>query len=82
MALFFLTYDLRGSRNYQTLYDELEKFNAVRILESTWCFNRTNTNASGLRDYFKKFVDGDDGLMLSQVGDWASFNTEGTPKGL
>ena len=54
MALYFLTYDLRNSSNYQPLYDELKKYNAVRILESTWCFNRINTTAEGLKDYFKK----------------------------
>lgn len=82
MALFFITYDLRKSRNYQSLYDELEKFNAVRILESTWCFNRLNTNAKGLRDYFKKFIDADDGLMISDVTDWASIKVDGSPNDL
>ena len=82
MALFFVTYDLRNQRNYQTLYDELSKFNAVRILESTWCFNRINTNCSALRDHFKQFIDSDDGVVLSEVSDWATFNTEGTPNDL
>ena len=82
MALYFLTYDLRKSSSYQPLYDELKNFNAVRILESTWCFNRTNTTAKGLRDYYKKHIDSDDGLMVSEVTDWASFNTDGTPNDL
>ena len=82
MALYFITYDLRGSRNYQKLYDELNDFNAVRILESTWCFNRANTSCKGLRDYFKKFLDSDDGFIISEVTDWASFSTDGTPKDL
>lgn len=82
MALFFLSYDLRNERNYQTLYDELEKFNAVRMLESNWCFKRINTNASGLIDHFKQFIDEDDGLMISQVEDWASRSTDGNPNQL
>ena len=82
MSLYFLTYDLRNSKNYQTLYDELNDYNAVRILESTWCFNRVNTSAKGLRDYFKKFIDSDDGLMVSEVTDWASTKTDGTPNDL
>lgn len=82
MALFFLTYDLRNSRSYQTLYEELSKFNAVRILESTWCFNRFNIKAKGLRDYFKQFVDSDDGIIVSEVTDWASSNTDGSPNDL
>ena len=82
MALYFLSYDLRNARNYQTLYDELSRFNAVRILESTWCFNRVNTSANGLRDYFGKLMDGDDGLIVSEVSNWASRNTDGTPNEL
>lgn len=82
MALYFLTYDLRNSRNYNTLYDELKKFNAVRILESTWCFNRVNTSTKSLRDYFKAYIDKDDGLIVSEVVSWASINTDGTPNDL
>jgi hypothetical protein len=82
MALYFLTYDLRKSRNYQDLYDVLSNFDAVRILESTWCFRRVDTNSSNLRDYFRKFLDSDDGLMVSEVVEWASHNTQGTPNNL
>jgi CRISPR/Cas system-associated endoribonuclease Cas2 len=82
MALYFLTYDLRKSKNYQNLYDELEKFNAVRVLESTWCFNRINTSSKNLRDHFKKYIDKDDGLIVSEVNDWASYNTDKTPSNL
>jgi hypothetical protein len=35
MALYFITYDLRGKRDYQRLYSELKKFNAVQVFEST-----------------------------------------------
>lgn len=51
MALYFLSYDLRKKRDYQKLYDELNRFKAVKILESLYCFNRYNTNAKDLRDY-------------------------------
>ena len=82
MALFFLTYDLRNRRDYQGLYDKLNDFNAVRILESTWCFNRVNTNASGLRDYFSNYVDSDDGFVISEVSDWVTRNADGSPNDL
>ena len=82
MALYFLTYDLRSQGNYQTLYDALQGFNAVRILESTWCFNRAQTDVEGVRDYFKGFIDSDDGMIVSHVAAWASFNTDGTPEDL
>jgi hypothetical protein len=82
MALYFLSYDLRKQKDYKTLYDELKKFSAVHVLESTWCFKRLNTSAKGLRDQYKQFIDSDDGLMISEVIDWASFNTLGTPNDL
>ncbi len=82
MALYFITYDLRKSRSYQPLYDELGSFNGVRILESTWCFNRVNTTAKGLRDHFGQYIDSDDGLIVSEVTNWASRKTDGTPNDL
>ena len=82
MALYFLTYDLRKERDYKKLYEELENFNAVQVLESTWCFNRINTTAEGLRGYFKKYIDKDDGILVSESNSWASFNVNNTPNDL
>lgn len=82
MALYFLDYDLRKARDYQALYNELANFKAVRVLESSWCFNRFNTNATGLRDYFKQFIDADDGLCVVEVTDWATYKALGTPTNL
>lgn len=82
MALYFLEYDLRKQRDYKTLYEELARFNAVRVLESLWCFNRINTNAVGLRDYFMKLIDGDDGIMVSEVSDWACSKAKSSPSDL
>lgn len=82
MALYFLTYDLRKSRDYQSLYDELENFGAVRILESTWCFKKKNTSTKDLRDHFKNIVDNNDGIIVSEVQGWASTGVDGTPKKL
>ena len=82
MSLFFLEYDLRKQRDYQKLYDELKSFDAVRILKSLWCFKRINITSVGLRDHFKQFIDSDDGLIVAEVNDWATINTEGNPNNL
>lgn len=82
MALFVLSYDLRKKRDYQKLYDELAKFKAVKILESLWCFNRSDTKAKDLRDYFKSFIDSDDGLVVFDVNDWATARCNATPNDL
>jgi len=79
MALFFLEYDLRKQVDYQRLYDELKNFNAIRILDSLWCFNRTNINCKALRDHFQQFIDTDDGLVVSEVADWATWTTLSNP---
>jgi len=79
MALFFLTYDLRNSRNYQVLFDELKKFNAIKILESTWCFNCIHKDVQSLRDHFKYFIDENDALLVAEVPNWASYYTDSTP---
>lgn len=82
MALYFLDYDLRKQRNYQALYDELARFKAVRMLESSWCFNRVNTTATGLRDHFRQFIDSDDGLAIGAVTDWATYKALKSPNAL
>ena len=82
MALYFVSYDLRKEKDYKPLYDELTKLNAVRILESIWCFNRYNTHSAVLVTYLKKFIDSDDGLIVSEVSDWSSYNTDEKPEDL
>jgi len=84
MALYFLSYDLRKARDYQTLYAELAKFNAIRFLESDWAFKRINTTAAALRDYFRQFIDAVDGLMVSEIvdGAWAGWKLIGDPNKL
>ncbi|WP_280569373.1 hypothetical protein [Chromohalobacter sp. 296-RDG] len=82
MALYSLTYDLVKNRSYQSLYDELKSFNAIRVTESQWYFRRVNTNAAGLRDHFCKFVDSDDRVMVSQVTEWAGRNILGSPNNI
>ncbi len=82
MALYVLSYDLRNQRNYQPLYDQLDSFQAVRVLESVWAFNRINTTAGDLRDFFNRFIDNDDGLFVMEVSDWGTMNARKTPNDL
>ena len=83
MALYLLSYDLRKEgRDYQKLYDELKAFNAVRILESVWCFNRFKTSCNNLCNYFRQFIDSNDGIIVTEVSDWATCNTDDNPNSL
>lgn len=81
MSLFFIEYELRKQRNYETLYAELERLGGVRVLESLWCLKLTDS-AKVIRDHFKAFVDADDGLCVMEVDDWATFNAKKSPKDL
>lgn len=72
---YMISYDLlKPGQDYQTLYDELERFNAVRILDSQWILDHNNTNAVDLRDHFRGFIDSNDRLMVVGVSGWAGRN--------
>ena len=82
---YMINYDLRApGRDYQSLYDELEDFKARRVLESQWVFNRYNTNARSLRDYFWQFLDSNDRLLIAALdsSDWAGRNLMFDPNNL
>lgn len=80
MKLFVITYDLRNQKDYQKLYDELNRLKAKPILDSTWGIKLLDSNtATKVRDHFAKFIDSDDGIMVSEVCDWAARNIESDP---
>ena len=81
MALYFLSYDLRNSRNYETLYAELSRLGGKRALASLWFLDHNNTTASALRDHFKQFIDHDDGLVVIAANGWATLRAQSTPDG-
>lgn len=74
MAMYYLAYDLRKEKDYKTLTDELEKFNAKRVLESTWRFEKVNTTSEELRNHFMNFIDSDDGLLVLEHKEMAGYN--------
>ncbi len=82
MTLYFVDYDLRGQRDYATLYEALEKLGAIRFLESSWCFKLETGTAEKVRNVLQDYIDATDGLMVSAVTDWASNNTLSTPNKL
>jgi len=79
MSLFFVSYDIRKRSGYDRLYKLLDELKAVRILESTWCFHLKNSSVEDLKHQFKKAVDHNDGFIISEVSNWASFKTIGVP---
>lgn len=66
MPHYLITYDLRRARNYQPLYDQLDTWKAVSLLESVWLVDRQGT-ASDVRDALGKHIDNDDGLAVLEL---------------
>ncbi len=80
MKIFFVDYDLRGDRDYQTLYDELNRLGGKRVLKSLWSLKlNDNTDCSSLRDHLMQFIDNDDGLIVSEVVAYAGLNVDNKP---
>jgi CRISPR/Cas system-associated endoribonuclease Cas2 len=82
MVEYFISYDLRNNRDYQKLYDEMEKFKAVQVLESVYCIKHKNDQTKELRDHFSKFIDSDDGLIIIKSAFWAGKNLDNSPNNL
>lgn len=82
MVKYFISYDLRNSRDYQKLYDEMDKFKAVQVLESLYCFKYKDDQTEELRDHFSKFIDSDDGLFIIKSAFWAGINLDNNPNDL
>ena len=66
MTTYTVSYDLIKSKDYQTLWDELERLKAHRTEESYWLVAYNGT-AKALHDHLKKFVDSDDKLWVSEL---------------
>lgn len=75
MALYLLTYDLRNERDYDRFHGELERFGAVWVLESVWCFELEQNSPQDLVAHFLNFIDQDDGLMVCEASRWATHQT-------
>ena len=80
MKIFFVDYDLRGDRDYQTLYDELNRLHGIRVLESLWSLKlNDNTDCESVRDHLKQFIDSDDGIIVSEVVAYAYSHVDNKP---
>lgn len=66
MAVCFVSYDW-----VKEIIDELKRLGALRMLESNWCLKRSiSCESKNSRDHFKKFIDSDDRLVVSEITDW------------
>lgn len=83
MALYFVSYDLVKTKDYEKLINELKRYDARRMLESYWCFKRTNSGESKMfREHFQKFIDSDDRLVVCEVTNWSGYRMLDNPNNL
>jgi hypothetical protein len=76
MAHFIISYDLHHQRHYQPVWDKLESWGAVRLLESLWVATLNNT-AGQVRDALQGVVDGDDSIAVIELkvgSGWGTYN--------
>jgi hypothetical protein len=76
MAHFLISYDLRKQRNYQPLWEKLDEWGAVRLLESLWVVAKS-ANAAKIRDEVRIETDSDDAVVVLELktgSDWATFS--------
>lgn len=73
-SLFFIIYDLNKDKDYSKLYRKLKSLGAKRFLESAW-YIKIDWTKKEIFDYFRQYIDADDGLVICEVDDWTSINT-------
>ncbi|MCQ0093543.1 CRISPR-associated endonuclease Cas2 [Roseovarius sp. M141] len=64
MPLYLVSYDLNKAKNYQKLWDEMDRLGGHKPLESVYFLDVTSTTATVLRDHLKPFIDEDDQLIV------------------
>lgn len=73
MALFAIAYDLNKKKNYQDLWDELERLGAHKPLNSFYLANLNTNSTAEVNKHLKQFVDNDDYLMVIKFSERPSF---------
>ena len=76
MAHYLISYDLRKARNYQPVWNKLESWGAVRLLESLWVVSMNDT-VGAIRQALQSVVDSDDGIAVLELksgSNWATLN--------
>lgn len=83
MPSYLITYDLRKERNYRKLYECLEQWKAVALLESVWLADLKGP-ASEVRRILQSHMDHNDGLAVLELKsqfDWATYKVPALASG-
>lgn len=72
MALFAVSYDLVKEKNYQELWDEMDRLGAHKALLSLYLLNLDNEDPEDVKIHFSRFIDDDDRLLVLKFTDAAA----------
>jgi hypothetical protein len=74
MAHVLITYDLKRTKDYPKLWEELRRLGACKPLLSVWVARLDNTTEP-IREHLRGFVDADDKILVIDLQEsWASLN--------
>lgn len=78
MAHYVISYDLHNQRTYQPVWNLLNRWGAVRLLESLWVVT-SEAQAGALRDALVQVIDNDDSVAVIELtpgAHWASVRAQ------
>ena len=64
MAIYAVTYDLNKNKDYQKLWDALDKFESHKAAKSFYLVRINNDKAEVLKKHLEHFIDDDDILIV------------------
>ena len=68
MPCYVVSYDLRKSRDYESLYEAIKSYGSwAHVLESTWAIVTDKTHVE-VRDHLLEHIDDDDGIFVVKSG--------------
>lgn len=72
MPLYAVSYQLNHEKNYQPLWDELNRLGGHKVMRSFWFLDVTSPTPRALRDHLRDFIDDDDAVCIVPMGEQPS----------
>jgi len=67
MGYFAVSYQLNNQKDYQKLWDEMERLDGHKVMRSFYFLDVDVEKCSELRDYLSDFVDDDDAIAVVKI---------------
>jgi len=67
MAYFAVSYQLNNQKDYQTLWDEMDRLNGHKVMRSFYFIDTSMDTALKLKDHLINFVDEDDMIAVVEM---------------